>query len=133
MAKRLKKAFVSLAASVMCITGSIGSMSVNAVGRSTTNVALGYTNFSDDWSAIWTFSCGNCACSVIVGFDTWFDDEDYIEYYFASGCVHYAAVKNSIGEIEYTNTASAGSSTGKADVNHTGNPVTYYVFCNCNT
>lgn len=130
MTKRLKKAFVSLVASTMCIAGSIGTISAYAAGHSTTNIALGHTDFSDDWSAIWTVSCGNCTCSVIVGVDTWFGNEDYIELYSASGCIYCAAVKNSIGEIEYTSNAPAGNSTGKADVDHYGSPVTYYAFWN---
>lgn len=130
MKKRFKKVLVSLVASTMCITGSIGAMSAYAASCSTTNVALGYTNFSNDWSAIWTFSCGNYTGSMTVGFDTWWTDEDYVDNFFTWAGYHYAAVKNSIGEIENTNTVPAGSSTGKADVDHYGSPVTYYAYWN---
>lgn len=131
MTKRLKKVSISIVASAMCVTGSIGAMSAYADGRLTTNVAQNHTDFSDDWSAIWTFSCGSTYTgSMTIGFDTFWDDEDFVTLFGTKNGNHYAAVKNSIDEIEYTNTAPKSVSTGKADVDHYGSPVTYYAFWN---
>lgn len=128
MNNKFKKVFVSLVASAMCVTGSIGAMSAYA-GCSTTNVALKKTSFSNDWSVIWTFECNDTYTgSMTVGFDTWALDEDYVTLFGTGIGNHYAGVKNSVDDIEYTNTASAGSSTGKADVEHYGSPVKYYAF-----
>ena len=127
----MKNTFKKITASIMAVaslTVGVTGMSAGAAGTSTTNSAQGQNSFSSSWSAIWYFDCGNYAGSMTIGFDTWWTDEDYVNYFGTKNGNHYAAVKNSSGDIEYTDTASSGSSTGKADVKHTGTPVTYYAF-----
>lgn len=62
---------------------------------------------------------------MTVGFDTWGTDEDYVQSFGTLAGKHYAYVLNSDNDIDETNTVNAGTSTGKADIKHTGTPVTY--------
>lgn len=131
MTIKVKKLYVGLLCTVMCVMSNISAMPANAGNISTTNVAQGQLNFSNSWSVMWTFQCGQYNATMEIGFDTWFQDEDYVdEFYTLAGNNHYAAVRNADNKIEYTNIVSHGQFTGKADVNHTGNYVSYYAYWN---
>lgn len=130
MKRIFKRSFAALiAATTMAVTGSYTVLNTSAAGRLTTNADQGQNSFSDKWSAVWTFECGDTYTgSMTIGFDTWWTDEDFVKFFGTKNGNHYAGVKNSSNTIEYTNTEVGGSSTGKADVKHTGTPVTYYAF-----
>ena len=68
---------------------------------------------------------------MTVGFDTWWQDEDFVTLFGTYAGRHYAKVKNSNGSTDQTSTAASGSSTWKADIKHTGSSVTYYAYWNC--
>lgn len=67
---------------------------------------------------------------MTVGFDTFATDEDYVTLFGTYAGKHYAKVTNSNEDYDTTNTATSGISTGKADIKHTGTPVTYTAYWN---
>lgn len=127
MKKTFKKAVVCLAAALSA--GTIATTTAECASIQTTNVKLGQNSFDSSWHTVWDFQCGDIYMgSMTVGFGTFATDEDYVQLFGTLNGNHYASVKNSDGDNEYTNTAAPGVSTGKADVKHTGVPVTYYAF-----
>lgn len=128
MRGKFKKVVAFLTSAIVLSVSSVVAFPVSAAGDLTTNVELGQTSFSGAWSKIWYFDCGDYAGSMTVGYDTSWTNKDYVNLFGTKAGKHYAAVKNSEEKIEYTDTASSGSSTGRAEVKHTGVPVTYYAF-----
>lgn len=127
MNKKLKNLVVSIVTSAMCLTGSIGAITANATGCLTTNTEQEKTSFSESWSKTWYVPSGG---SMTIGYteNLVFSDKDYVNGYGTYNGKHYAGVKNSNNSIEYTDTKKSGIATGKAQVEHTGTPVTYYAF-----
>ena len=130
MRGKFKKVVAFLTSEIVLSVSSVVAFPVSAAGDLTTNVDLKETSFSGAWSTIWRINCGDYAGSMTVGYDTFLTNEDYVDDFGTLAGKHYAGVKNSVEDIEYTNTVSSGSSTGRAEVKHTGVPVTYYAFWN---
>lgn len=114
---------------IVLTTSSAMTLIANAAGMLTTNVDLGKNSFGSHWTLPWDFECDGEPSRMFVGYDTFFVKEDFVEDFVTDkNGDHYAGVKNSNGKIAYTDRASVGYPTGKADVEHTGSPVTYYAF-----
>ena len=89
-------------------------------------------SFSKAWNQKYTFNVNvggkTVECYGKIGYDTWFQNEDYVKTGWApTGLGHYMVISNSNG-LERTNTVKGGFNTGKADVEHGTNIFyTFYV------
>lgn len=127
MKAHFKSIFGIFTSAVILATGALSIPTFADSGaKTTTNFALEKTDFSKKWHKTWVFYFENgVSGSMTVGFDTWFTDEDYVTAFGTKAGKHYAYVINSKGSLDETNTAAKGETTGKADIKHTGSPVTY--------
>lgn len=132
MNKKFKKIITGIVALSMCMAGNLTTVVANAAGRaSITNVDLDCQGFSKSWTKTWIIESDNCG-SMTVGYDTWWTKEDYVDKFgMYSDNKHFAKVENSNGVTASTNRVGKNSVTGKADVKHTGNTVTYHAVWGC--
>lgn len=138
--KRMKK-LSALITAVLLGTTSMTSLAVTdslavTFSASTTASEQEHTAFTKKWSKDIALDVNvggdeTAEVTLTIGFDTWVQDEDYVNDCWApTGWEHFARVKNSSGTIADTKVLKGGFNTGKADVKHTGPSVTYYGFIN---
>lgn len=136
MKKILKKFSASLAAIILMASSTVFPVSAQWINASTTAADHDHTSFKSDWKEkiklnIKVEGTTTVETTMTIGFDTWAEDEDYVEDCWApTGWKHYAKVRNSKGATESTNTVNGGFNSGKADVKHTGNSVIFYGYVN---
>lgn len=128
MIRALKKVAVTFTLAALLTASSVAVFPASAAGKLTTNVEQSQTSFKKKWDKPWTFDCGDGTGTMTIGYDTWCTNEDYVKDFRTECGNHYAAVKNSINEISYTNTAEQNKYTGKTDIEHYSSPITYYAF-----
>jgi len=123
MKKILSKVVLGIGlVSIGLLYGGI-NVSAQTVSWTTSN------SFSSKWSRlqVWvidpTDSNNNISCTY--GYDTFVTNEDYVKSCNSVLQTHYATVTNSKGTSNSTGTGAPLTTTGKADVKHTGKAVTY--------
>lgn len=129
----MKKA-AAICSAMVLMASAMGSLSVGAKWhvQKTTSIAQN-KSFTRAWHKTITMdfpALANVAeVTVTIGYDTWWTNEDYVnDCYAPTGWPHLAVVQNSIGNKAATAQTKGGYITGKADINHIGEPVTYFVY-----
>ncbi len=121
----MKKLFKCMA-SAMVMALALGSFSTNTVNayEISTQDTQGH-GFEKKWDALWCFEINYMEGSMKIGYDTWWTNEDYVKNFYMTGYKHYAKVTNSNGTSDSTDISKGSYGTPKADIKHTGVPVTY--------
>ncbi len=130
--KKLVQKIAVASATLAMLTGLVGIIPASAATvTGSTTASEQDQKFKKAWSKAIVLNIKvddiNIESSLTIGYDTWWTNEDYVNNCWTpTGWEHKATVKNASGS-ESTGTVKGGFNTGKADIKHSGDSVTYSV------
>ncbi len=133
---KIKRIISSLCAVAIALTATCATASADgeySYGYKTAS-GMGHSTFNKAWKDYGTVTINKKTYEFTFGFDTWCSNEDYIDavYSQTKGYTYYGKIVNYTGESDITNKKSDNKKTNKADIQHTGKYVRYYVYSRTN-